>query len=213
MQMKSIAIAGKTAEGKAIQITLPSDSNGVDDTKDREYLQRWLVEQQPSELTVINTRLLPALLQQIIDSSFHNNNLRVLSFRSSQFNQDNLQLLIHLLRRNRSIESVDLFHCLQLFPINTTSNSDPKGSISSLINELLQLFADSRYLRSISGCTVTKPILRIAKPLTSTEMDLIYAELRKSHDLKNIISLLLSLYGISPTCHIKQPIIISINFT
>jgi len=63
--MKSIDIAGKTVEGKAIQITLPSDSNVVDDTKDREYLQRWLVEQQPSELAVINTRLLPALLQQI----------------------------------------------------------------------------------------------------------------------------------------------------
>ena len=166
-------------------------------------IQRWIIEQQPAEITINNWKISPSLIQQAIESSFLNSNLRVLNFRNSQFNKQNLQLLIQLLKRNRSIESIDLFHCQEIFNPSSGSNSSPPAtegttaesspnmgtnggslSVEQLVDELLQLFADSKYLRSVCGCTVAKPILSLSKSLSMMEMEFLYADLRKNTDLK-----------------------------
>jgi hypothetical protein len=196
----SINIYGKSVEGKPVRLRLYQSVNHLlqqqdqlkDDTNQREMIQRWLIEQQPAELYLTDSKISSSLIQQTIESSFLNTNLRVLNFRASQFNKDNLQLLIQLLKRNRSIESIDLFHCQEIFSsssaglVEENNNNNNSPSVEQLMDELLQLFADSKYLRSVCGCTVAKPVLSLHKTssLTTAEMEFIYADLRKNTDLK-----------------------------
>jgi hypothetical protein len=187
--MTTLEIIGKSVEGKSIVLTISLDGANRNEIHEREMISGWILKEQPNEIIVSNPRIPHSLIQQVIESCFSNTNIRVLSFRSSSFNALNLSLLLQLLRRNRSIESIDLFHCGNLFSLlSSEGGNNDMMKIQGLIDELLQLFLDSKYLRSLSGCTIARPTLSIDRPISSLEMEFIYADLRKNTDLK-ILSL------------------------
>jgi hypothetical protein len=191
--MQSLEISGKSIEGRTIVLTISSsDGANRNEAKERQRISDWITKEQPSEIFISNPKISYSLVHQVIESCFANTNIRVLSFRASSFNSTNLSLLLQLLRRNRSIESIDLFCCGNLFSLrNSEGGNNDLTKVQGLIDELLQLFLDSKYLRSLCGCTIARPILSLISPISSLEMEFIYADLRKNTDLK-ILSLLCS---------------------
>eukprot|EP01031_Cornospumella_fuschlensis_P026349 gene26349-31831_t len=152
----------------------------VQDEGEVELLGKNIVTLKPSELLLRYCYLSDKYLTRIIESCLLDENLTVLDLSGNVMGEDALSVLLSLLNSNKCIETLNIL-------ANPILQSLPGGGLHPHLEELLILFLNSRYLRSICGCSVSKPVLVLSKPLKyDHEIEVIKAELRKNTDLKSL---------------------------
>lgn len=142
-------------------------------------LVNWIQMSKPSEVILSGCRLTDAFLQEIIECCAANENLRVLGLSNNLLDELGCRSLLTLLHSNKCVESVNILN-------NPILKALPGVGSHPLLSRLLKLFVDSRYLRSVCGCTILQPTLVLPSVHFEQEVDVIICELKKSTDLKSL---------------------------